>query len=94
MWTADFSKSNVPFLDVRTVPAWMLDPATLDPPELREWLAEITGRWLPWKQVASVGEPSPTIPEEDDAACLMATSADFRRGRHLALSRYDVGPRH
>ena len=72
----------------------MLDPATLDRPELREWLAEITGRWLPWKQVASVGEPSPTIPEEDDAACLMETSADFRRGRHLALSRYDVGPRH
>ena len=82
LWTADFSKSNVPLLDVRTVPAWMLDPATLDRPELREWLAEITGRWPPWERVASVGEPSPTIPEEDDAACLMETL------------RYDVGPRH
>ena len=73
MWTADFSKSNVPLLDVRTVPAWMLDPATLDRPELREWLAEITGRWPPWEQVASVGEPSPTIPEEDGSATTKTT---------------------
>ena len=73
LWTADFSKSNVPLLDVRTVPAWMLDPATLDRPELREWLAEITGRWPPWEQVASVGEPSPTIPEEDGSATTKTT---------------------
>ena len=44
LWTADCTKSNVPFIDVRTVPAWMLDPAALEQPELRGWLAEITGR--------------------------------------------------
>ena len=44
LWTADCTKSNVPFIDVRTVPAWMLDPAVLEQPELRGWLAEITGR--------------------------------------------------
>ena len=73
VWTGEFSKSNVPLQDVRTVPAWMLDSTTVDDPDLRVWLEELTGRWPPWTAVAV---PAGSIPE--DPAAEEASSFMFR----------------
>ena len=71
VWTGEFSKSNVPLQDVRTVPAWMLDSTTVDDPDLRDWLEELTGRWPPWTTVAAPAGSIPEDPAAEEASSFM-----------------------